>query len=82
MAFTDNNKVTAGRVQDRIGNLVRGLLLVALCLPLVSVAAVKMQNIEFSSLPGDKIEIRMEFDGTPPNPTGYTIEQPARIALD
>ncbi|MEX1236900.1 MAG: type IV pilus secretin PilQ, partial [Pseudomonadales bacterium] len=23
-----------------------------------------------------------EFDGAPPNPTGYTIEQPARIALD
>ena len=24
----------------------------------------------------------MKFDGPPPNPTGYTIEQPARIALD
>ncbi|MBT4161205.1 MAG: AMIN domain-containing protein, partial [Gammaproteobacteria bacterium] len=41
-----------------------------------------MENIEFSSLPGDKIEIRMIFDGVPPEPTGYTIEQPARIALD
>lgn len=43
---------------------------------------VTMENIEFSSLPGDKTEIRMMFDGTPPSPTGYTIEQPARIALD
>lgn len=43
---------------------------------------VTMENIEFSSLPGDKTEIRMTFDGTPPSPTGYTIEQPARIALD
>ncbi|MGV0034963.1 MAG: type IV pilus secretin PilQ [Candidatus Azotimanducaceae bacterium WSBS_2022_MAG_OTU7] len=41
-----------------------------------------MEDIEFSSLPGDKTEIRMTFDGTPPSPTGYTIEQPARIALD
>ncbi|MDA0272772.1 MAG: type IV pilus secretin PilQ family protein [Proteobacteria bacterium] len=41
-----------------------------------------MEKIEFSSLPGDKTEIRMTFDGTPPSPTGYTIEQPARIALD
>ena len=41
-----------------------------------------MENIEFSSLPGDKTEIRMTFDGIPPSPTGYTIEQPARIALD
>ncbi|MFT7686249.1 MAG: type IV pilus assembly protein PilQ [Candidatus Azotimanducaceae bacterium] len=47
-----------------------------------SLAEVKVENIEFSSLPGDKIEIRMQFDGTPPSPTGYTIEQPARIALD
>ncbi len=43
---------------------------------------VTMENIEFSSLPGDKTEIRMTFDGAPPSPTGYTIEQPARIALD
>ncbi|MEM9624309.1 MAG: AMIN domain-containing protein, partial [Pseudomonadota bacterium] len=41
-----------------------------------------MESIEFSSLPGDRTEIRMEFDGTPPEPNGYTIEQPARIVLD
>ncbi len=41
-----------------------------------------MEAIEFSALPGDTTEIRMTFDGVPPNPTGYTIEQPARIALD
>ena len=44
--------------------------------------AVTMENIDFSSLSGDRTEIRMEFDGTPPNPKGYTIEQPARIVLD
>ena len=43
---------------------------------------VTMESIEFSSLPGDKTEIRMAFDGTPPDPKGYTIEQPARIVLD
>ena len=44
--------------------------------------AASMESIEFSSLPGDKTEIRMMFDGTPPEPSGYTIETPARIALD
>ena len=44
--------------------------------------AVTMEGIEFSSLPGDRTEIRMQFDGTPPSPNGYTIEQPARIVLD
>ena len=45
-------------------------------------SAIVMEEIEFSSLPGDKTEIRMVFDSMPPEPTGYTIEQPARIALD
>ncbi len=47
-----------------------------------SALAVVMENIEVSSLPGDKTEIKMIFDGVPPEPSGYTIEQPARIALD
>jgi type IV pilus assembly protein PilQ len=44
--------------------------------------AANIESVEFSSLPGDKTEIRLHFDGTPPEPTGYTIEQPARIVLD
>ena len=56
--------------------------LLALSLMWGSASAATMQDIEFSSLPGDRTEIRMEFDGTPPNPNGYTIEQPARIVLD
>ena len=58
--------------------------LLAIVLVVLSSAAfgLTMEDIEFSSLPGDKTEIRMTFDGRPPSPTGYTIEQPARIALD
>ena len=41
-----------------------------------------MESVEFTSLPGDRTEIRMTFDSPPPVPTGYTIEQPARIVLD
>jgi len=44
--------------------------------------AATIDSVEFSSLPGDKTEIRLHFDGPPPEPTGYTIEQPARIVLD
>ncbi len=44
--------------------------------------AVNITDINFSSLPGGKLEVRMDFDGQPPQPKGYTIEQPARIALD
>jgi len=41
-----------------------------------------LEDIQFASLPGDKTEIRMVFDQVPPQPSGYTIEQPARIVLD
>jgi len=63
--------------------LAKGLMIFIISiLSMASYAQVKVENIEFSSLPGDKIEIRMQFDGVPPAPTGYTIEKPARIALD
>lgn len=47
-----------------------------------SVLASVIQDVKFSSLPGDKTEIKLSFDGQPPEVTGYTIEEPARIALD
>ena len=56
--------------------------LIAINLTAASAWAVTMEGIEFSSLPGDRTEIRMVFDGQPPAPNGYTIEQPARIVLD
>ncbi|MEH6343945.1 MAG: type IV pilus secretin PilQ family protein [Bermanella sp.] len=48
----------------------------------MSVQAVVLERVGFASLPGDKIEMELSFDGEPPEVSGYTIEQPARIALD
>lgn len=44
--------------------------------------AVSLNDVDFTSLPGDGTEVTLTFDGTPPQPTGYTIERPARIAVD
>src|SRR5690554_1025956 len=44
--------------------------------------AVTLEDVSFSSLPGERLEVTMKFDGTPPEPKGYTIERPARIAVD
>lgn len=54
-------------------------VLVALAAPAWSAT---IRDISFASLPGDKTEIRFEFDGAPSDPRGYTIEKPARIVLD
>src|SRR5690554_5401183 len=43
--------------------------------------AVTLEDVSFSSLPGERLEVTMKFDGTPPEPKGYTIERPARIAV-
>jgi len=43
---------------------------------------VTLKHVSFASLPGDRTAVTLTFDGTPPEPTGYTIQQPARIAID
>jgi type IV pilus assembly protein PilQ len=45
-------------------------------------SAVNLTDVDFSTQPDGRFEIRMDFDGVPPEPQGYNIERPARIALD
>lgn len=47
-----------------------------------SVNAAELNDVSFASLPGDATEITLKFSDAPPAPEGYTIESPARIALD
>lgn len=44
--------------------------------------AAKLTGVESAALPGDAVEIKLQFDSAPPMPTGYTTDSPARIALD
>lgn len=46
------------------------------------VLAANLQALDVAALPGDKIELKLKFDEPVALPRGYTIEQPARIALD
>jgi len=46
------------------------------------VMASTLQGVRFAELPGERFEVRLDFDSASPEPTGYTIEQPARIVLD
>lgn len=62
-------------------NKIAGVLLGACLLPIMSWAA-ELQDIQFAELPGERVELRLKFDQLPAEPSGYTIEQPARIVLD
>ncbi|MGQ7960722.1 type IV pilus secretin PilQ [Pseudomonas sp. SP16.1] len=59
-------------------------LSVALLATLLSSAtlAANLQALDVASLPGDRVELKLSFDEPVAAPRGYTIEQPARIALD
>ncbi|MBV2133548.1 type IV pilus secretin PilQ [Pseudomonas sp. MAP12] len=55
-------------------------LLAAMLSP--AVLAANLQNLDVAALPGDRVELKLAFDEPVVAPRGYTIEQPARIALD
>ncbi|MDH4655100.1 MULTISPECIES: type IV pilus secretin PilQ [unclassified Pseudomonas] len=55
-------------------------LLAALLSP--ALLAANLQALDVAALPGDRVELKLAFDEPVTAPRGYTIEQPARIALD
>ncbi|MHC8392377.1 type IV pilus secretin PilQ [Pseudomonas sp. LB3P93] len=55
-------------------------LWIALLSPMVQAA--NLNALDVAALPGDRVELKLSFDGPPPQPHGYTTESPARIALD
>lgn len=55
-------------------------ILAALLSPLVMAA--DLEALDVAALPGGRIELKLTFDEPVLAPRGYTIEQPARIALD
>ncbi|QXI28956.1 type IV pilus secretin PilQ family protein [Pseudomonas vanderleydeniana] len=65
-------------------NRILSSLGISLWMALVSpmVFAANLKTLDVAALPGDRVELKLAFDGAPPAPHGYTTEQPARIALD
>ncbi|MFP1683703.1 type IV pilus secretin PilQ [Alloalcanivorax sp. C16-1] len=58
-------------------------LLVLVGVSLLSpVRAATLTDLQANTLPGDGVEVRLDFQGGAPQVQGYSIERPARIALD
>lgn len=59
------------------------LLLAGLGLINTSVYAISLDNVSFASLPGDRVQIKlMMSEALPADPLNFTIDNPARIAID
>jgi len=48
----------------------------------VQAAANTLEGLSFASLPGDRVQIKLSMSGPAINPLSFTIDNPARIALD
>jgi type IV pilus assembly protein PilQ len=42
----------------------------------------RLQDIQVQSLPGQRVELKLIMSGTAPEPLAFTIDDPARIAID
>lgn len=78
----ENNYISAqwGKLMNGYFSRLGVSLAVAIFAP--SLLAANLQGLDVASLPGDKVELKLTFDEPVVAPRGYTIEQPARIALD
>jgi len=45
-------------------------------------ADIQLKQANFVALPGGKVELKFDFDSTPPSPQAYMINQPARLVMD
>src|SRR5262245_11605010 len=45
-------------------------------------AANQLQDVRVETLPGNQVQLELKMSGTAPTPLSFTIDNPARIALD
>lgn len=57
-------------------------LLVLSGLPMVAMAGATLQSIDFSALPGDRVQISLGLSGPVSEPASFVTENPARISFD
>jgi len=77
------------KIKPAIGTEIRRLVmqLTAVMLLLYGLSANaqdgnRLEDIQIQSLPGQRIELKLILSGTAPEPLAFTIDDPARIALD
>ncbi len=76
-ATTRGRSGAGGRLGGRLMALAAGLLLVGEAL-----AENALRDISYSTLPGNRIQISMELENAPEDPSSFTIDDPARITFD
>ncbi|MBS97871.1 MAG: pilus assembly protein PilQ [Oceanospirillaceae bacterium] len=73
-----------GRTKAVNHGWLRGLLLGALALSFIprAMAEAQLTDTSFVALPGNRLEVKLDFDQSPPAPRAYMIDSPPRLILD
>lgn len=80
--ITMNNNKFAGKKSMSIQRVVLGLSLASFLQLAAAADRLTLKKVDFVSLPGDEIEVKLGFDGAPPQLQSYQIEKPARLVFD
>ena len=82
---------TAGRVQTMGKQLKQAFILPMIVMGLAVLSTMSasaqaqsnsLSDVSFSSLSGNRVQIKLNFSGTVQNPLEFTIDNPARLAFD
>ena len=77
-----NNSQSVKRNLRMNSSLTRIGLTLMLALTSAELHAANLESLDVAALPGERVELKLTFDEPVAVPKGYTIDQPARIALD
>ncbi|MCK8516847.1 type IV pilus secretin PilQ [Methylonatrum kenyense] len=78
------NSVTFAPNGAARGQVFRFIFLIGLLLFGLQTAAAEtsVSNIEYTTLPGNEVQIAIELDGEPVRPSSFSVDDPARITFD
>lgn len=65
-----------------IQRVVLGLGLMSVLQMTIAAERLTLKKVDFVTLPGDEIEVKLGFDDVPPQLQSYQIEKPARLVFD
>lgn len=68
--------------QQYVGAFIGTFLFVLAMVPSLALAENAITEIKYSSLPGDQVQIKISLESAAKEPGSFTIDRPARIALD
>ena len=83
-----NNRITFNfkgykTMITKLKDLTRLITLAGLAITSASTYAVSLDNVSYASLPGERVQIKLMLsEALPADPLNFTIDNPARIAID